>query len=354
MPWKLRTALVAAVWLFVTPHVNADDPTIQDIAKALQEWKDSWVTLRVEWERRNPVQLRRYANDPKILNAESLDDYFRRGEWIFAGDGLDRYTTDLIEAGESVIREVEVHDAEQYFNATYKPKAGDPDFLSELRWRIWNPSKADRSDPRYVYSPLTSALPMGPLYNDQQDEWLGETLLRGDGTLEDFEEIDGIRCARVKLGEYHLWLDPRHGFLPRRLESIIGAKGLVVGTVWRVEDFQRLENGIWFPMRGTFWYKNDPADELDYWAVTDVAVNETLAPELFEPPQPGPETQVWGAPMLSREEIQRVLERAQANPPTRSRIESAVALWYRAGNVIRILIVAIGVLGAGFWLSRRK
>lgn len=361
-------SLAAALLLDGSTDLCAQDPTFEDMAQALQDWKDSWVTLRVEWERRNPVQLRRYAKDPKILDAESLDDYFHREKWIFAGEGLDRYTWEWVEAGERVDLDFQVHNAGEslYFDGRYIQKMDGTDFLGNLHLNTWNPTAADRSDPKSIYDGIVSAVPVSPLYNFPQKEWLGETLAQGAGTLEDLEEIDGIKCARLRLGEYHVWLDPQHGFLPRR-SAPAGGERILGGTIWTAEEFKRFENGIWFPVRGTFWWQKDETDEVTTWAVTDVAVNETLDPKLFKPPKPEIGTHVedritgriytHGRLPANREERERVLveeARKNAPEPVDEPITAEIPVWDRYQWSVVLLATAGIVLGAGIWLSRRR
>jgi len=54
-------------------------------------------------------------------------------------------------------------------------------------------------------------------------EWIGESLAHGLGVLDAFEELDGVRCARVRIDNPEdnlvIWFDTTHGFLPRRSDD---------------------------------------------------------------------------------------------------------------------------------------
>jgi hypothetical protein len=79
-----------------------------------------------------------------------------------------------------------------------------------------------------------------------------------------------------------IWLDPAHSFLVKRFR-VPEPKGV---TEFAVSEFNRLDAGIWFPMRGTRHCADEPPNEMTHWVVTTVLVNQALDPKLFEPPPP--------------------------------------------------------------------
>lgn len=96
----LGCVCIASVVLLGVPlALVAADPTLEEITRALREWKSSWVNLRIHYERRNPEQLRKYTTDPKIRQAESLEDYFFRTQWILTDQGIWRKDEWRVEAG---------------------------------------------------------------------------------------------------------------------------------------------------------------------------------------------------------------------------------------------------------------
>jgi hypothetical protein len=135
-------------------------------------------------------------------------------------------------------------------------------------------------------------LPLLGLYDAPYAQWLGDKLGRGGATLEGYESIDGVRCARLRLelGRFGdrmfyqiVWLDPAHDFLVKRVyPDPEKPKG---GRCLHVEDYQRV-GGIWFPRRGCSFDYGGAARDGDRWLVTEAAVNLPLDAKFFEQPAP--------------------------------------------------------------------
>lgn len=346
-------ALTVAALLLCCQRSNAGDTAVGDIARALREWKDAWVTLRCRYEHRNPAQLRRSASDPNIKNAASLDGWFHLHEWTLLADGSQREQLQQFREGalaNSRVTVVRPRDS-LYFTALWKRDETGSDRLVTLDQTVYNPPIASRDE----MACFRTCSPLRALYNIRQSEWLGETLEKGAGELEGIDEFDGCRCARVKIGYVVVWFDLEHGALPCRADD--NPEG--GGDLWSVLEFQTLPNGKWFPKRGTERAKRDPEDETATWLVVDVSLNDRPDGALFEPPAPALGTIVRdyrsgrfytvtdGAPEVVRPQPEERL--AQSGP----RVSAEVTAWERYRWPILLLIPAVLVLGIGAHFYRR-
>jgi len=87
-----------------------------------------------------------------------------------------------------------------------------------------------------------------------------------------------VKC-RFRGAEYEL--DRNHGNLPKNIRT---RPGEASEERQEVTDFQKLDNGVWMPKRGT-----DTREELGkpvvvYWEVLDARINESLPANTFRPP----------------------------------------------------------------------
>ena len=165
------------------------------------------------------------------------------------------------------------------FLATYEPRSNQEEFLKLLQL-----TKMKSSKPRSAFG----TTPLYMLWLGGVGRWLGEYLADGKGALDGFREIDGVRMPQIKIGAEAkigaeiVWLDPRRGFLPIKAEPATDRGG----SLFSVDEFERLESGVWFPKKGTDRLPEKPAAETTYWTVVKVAVNEPLPPGIFQAPEP--------------------------------------------------------------------
>jgi hypothetical protein len=348
---------VAAVLCATASVSDAKDPDLAEITRALNEWRASFVNIRVVWEMRNPEQTK--ARKPHLASRSPADDVFRyaRQHWAWADHGLYRFETEKYDEGQSRGRDLDIWNAPKAVaaKAIYRREGPGPEMLDSLVLRGLGASQP---------TSFNSVVPLGGLFFPASVRWLGEMLAESETELEGFEDVGGERCARVapaKLEGGHVWLDLRHGCLVRRydLPDIPKRRN---GSDFMVQEFQRLDSGLWFPKRGTLRMSSDAPKEMVYWEVTEVAVNQPLDERMFEPPAPMIGTSVrdertrqtyrFGEKPDRLARVSKMVEDAQKNVPAGSLPPSAAipasgVLWWSLG-----LLVVSGVLltvGVRFW-----
>jgi len=358
LPMGRRLAYVA---LFVAmcgqpSDLVAQEPGLDEIIRTLNEWRESFVNIRVVWEMRNPEELREAR--PELASRESVDDFYSHHEWIWADHGASRFDVRQFVDGRVDYHDLFAWDGPRLtsFQAVHKQVPGEPEFLELLHIH-----RMPAAQPRSCFA----IVPLKYVWLAGGGRWLGEFLAVGEGKFEfeGYGEIDDIRCARVKIDNSLLWLDPQHGFLPRRIDR--QKTGETAVGRFTVDEFRRLESGIWFPMNGTNYSWTDPADHVARWVVTEVAVNERLDPKLFEPPAPHLGTNIidgrtgrvsrHGAKRDRASTEQDMAEQAQSNlaplaNPVSAQVPRYRWFWWSGG----LLGISVVVLGIGMWLSRRS
>ena len=358
--WRLRHGGVLAAVIVVASHVPgavsvpAQDPDLPEIAQALQAWRASFVNLRVVHERWGPKWLK----DPEAARPLPGDRFFR-DEWVWADVGAFRTEKWLYEEGRIVGHSSWAANGPtmRHFRARYD-KPGEPDFLGRL--------EIGRMDSALPASPLM-VTPLAILYAPLHCEWLGDALAQGRGTLEEYEAVDGARCARIRMdnpGLVHIvWLDPAHDFLVRRVRP--DPEKPETGFLFDVEEFQRA-GGVWFPKRGTLGYHGDKPGEGVHWVVTEVALNEPLRAGFFEPPAPQIGTVVaepngrvyrYGEKRPGETREREIAEQARANVPEAAQPVSAVpplppAIWW--SRVLLLGSTLLLLFGVAAWAGWRR
>ena len=359
--------ILCAVVLLGNPNAaRADEATLADIAQALQDWKRSWVTLRVKFERRNPAMAKRRM---ELDDSAPLDKFFFRQEWFWQDDDMRRHDERYCAGGDwGGLMEIGFNSRKSLkFDAYYDYGNSDkPEHLARLQIVAWNPQGAGaRTSVAWEFFPTRAGVPLHALYNAGQEEWLGDTLAKGKGVLEGFDDLDGVACPRVKLGLTHIWFDPRHGLLPCRTAPVSRKQLGNDKDEWTANEFRQMETGAWFPASGTEWFVLDRPAEVESWIVTEVAPNETFDPKIFDPPKPVVGTRVenhaTGQFYTAEDEESRrraaeqTIARAAENipKPSGNPVQANLPTWGRFGWPALMAVGAVILLAVGVRLARR-
>lgn len=337
-----RCVLFVLVAGYLPPESVADDPSLDEVIQRLNDWKDSFTNLRVVYEVRNPGQW--LTRKPELAQPGDLDGYYRRYEFIYTDSGRIRLECHSYEAGRLVEREIHGNDGRLAYAAEFVGGDVNGTIPTELRLMRVPPSGRPA---------LQEITPLTELWRARGD-WLGKILQRADPILLGYDKIDGARCVglhRAPDDVHTLWLDLKHDCLPRLQRPDEG----VEGWSFHVEEFVKLDNGRWFPKRGTQTIgKDDPYD----WEVTEAVVNEQISPARFNPPRRGPRTRVWDftgpTPKLARSD--RIPQADRSPTVTSPDPEGLIAavLPNRYGLWIGLLIGAAAFLVTGIWLRKHS
>lgn len=341
---------------------NSDKIDLAEITKRLTQWRGSYVNLRMVYELRS---LSTTIKDPvtgteKLVQNDPITaPTFGRTEWIWADHGLNLLDVRSFHAG--ALHTVDVFNGPKgvAFRARYKQPSEGKELLEDLQIRGLGVGKPISS---------TERVAMRGLYWPALAKWLPELLSEWKWTVEEIEEVDGEWCARIGAADprhtdvawtHILWLDLNHDCLVRRhlMPSIPDRR---LEWDFLVDEFQQLENGLWFPKRGRFQVG---VSENQLWEVTEVVVNQSLDLSRFDPPTPDIGTVVddgkgmarrhGGASMANSsgllpntigDSTPQKLPSPSGTPPTFGWI------WW-SGSLI---CVSLALLATGFWLSHRK
>lgn len=319
------------------------DATLDEIQQELESWHASLSSIRLVLEERNPNQLVAYR--PQLKDGPHLRGYYHKTIWMWTNGGAARRDHFSYEEGRPIIQDVLGANGirMQSFEARYEASGDAPQLLSSLslqRMRSYLPGPS-------------SIQPPNSLLLCHQGHWLDELLKLKIGSHEGYEELRGVRCVKLKVGDEYVWLDPTHSHLAVKCASI--SSGLAGGGGWQCEvlEFSEAAKGIWFPLRGTRLFTLDPVDQVTNWELTELNINEPLDWTQFIPPQPMPETQVHdGAgsyrPADRASKRPRIID-VEEPPPTLTAIESPTRLRWRGWAVfaIAVLILALWILWPG-------
>lgn len=256
-------AAMAAIALLVLPSPSsAQDADLNAIAQSLRQWRSSFVTVRLVWETWDPQLLQE-----KGALRPSPNDRFNREQWIWSDVGGTRQDDWMYYRGQVVGRSSWGLDGRKLllFRAEYGAKGANFEFLGKL---LLNRMSSPKPKSSHGVAPLIT------LYQPAEDLWLGDSLAIDKAHLEKYDEVDGVRYARLQIKKATVWLDPNHGYLVKRV--VAPQNGSPVQW-FAVEEYLRVGQ-LWFPERGVH---HDA-----HWLVTDVAVNEPLAANVFDPPAP--------------------------------------------------------------------
>ncbi|HQU44852.1 MAG TPA: hypothetical protein PK867_18705, partial [Pirellulales bacterium] len=364
----LAAAVALLAWNYggATP-VRAEPPgtiDMAEIARRLTEWRGSFVNVRVVWELRSlPETDEGVIEWPPPPDPETAG-LFARNEWIWADHGLDLLEnwSFFHDDGSSKVHSIEAFSGPKglVFRAQFrKPTEEGPEEYLDLVLRGLGTGKPISRIERD---------PTDALYWPGFAEWLPEILAKWKWEIEEVEDVGGQRCARVADLVEVLWLDLDHDCLVRRHRTrTLAGEWPNRGRDFIVDEFQRLDAGIWFPKRGRSQLAGT-RHENHLFLVTEAAVNESVDPARFDPPQPAVGTAVddhgrtyvhgISGPPAHRGNKMNGTEQADSpagNPGATARFVSASPpasswIWWSSA----LAGVAVIFLAAGFWLSHRK
>ena len=359
--WVTVVAVLAGICGSPTP-VRAQDAgkiDLAEITQRLTKWRESFVNLRLVYESRSLET----TNDKPLTDWPAPEDpqsarLFNRAEWIWADHGLDLLEDRAFPVKPLGIRNIDVFNGPKgvVFRANYRQNPEGTEELKELYLRGLGAGKP---------TSMKSRVATDGLYWPGLGAWLPEvlTLPEWQFTFEAIEEVGGERCARfAKINSadvaYRLWFDLNHDCLLRRKLSRIGD----IGIDYVVDEFQRLENGIWFPKRGRLQLQSKQYEN-QLWVITEAAVNQSLDLSRFDPPAPMVGTVVDdGKGNVRAHGVAAAVSQPGASPnvgggamPQLSSPRSATPpmsnwLWWSSG----LLLTSFVCLVAGFLFWRRK
>ena len=352
--------------------LRAEDPASVDLAeitRRLTEWRASFVNVRVVWELRSLPETDEAVDEWPPPPDPASAKLFARTEWIWADHGLDRLEDWFFfyDDGSSKVHTISGFNGPRgfAFRAQFnKPMEESPEKYVDLLVTGLGVGKPTS----FIEHDATEAL-----YWPGFAEWLPEILSKWKWELEDVEDVGGQPCAQIaairdegtKSAVYEvLWLDLNHDCLVRRhrMRTLSGIWGK--GRDFIVDEFQRLDAGIWFPKRGRSQLGGVP-HENHLFIVTDAAVNESLDAARFDPPSPVVGTSVDdhgrsythgisgaapnqgnapGQPGLAAANTHGASRHPFAAPPTPSWV------WWSAA----FASVSVVFLLVGLWFSHRK
>lgn len=360
--------LAIGIWTIPLPTLAADEIDLDTIRHRLEEWRREIVNLRMVWERRS-MKMPNQAALPEWTVPGSQQEYplSSRSEWIWTDRRME-----LLELGSFSSRDgrrtsvtTEVFNGQKgiAFRASYDTPSDGAETLKDLL--IYKTGAG---------APFVSSerLPLRGLYWLGGAQWLPEKLMEWTWTFEGIEDVAGSRCARIAtVDQTHrapsllriktLWLDLEHDCLVRRYRNwTIPESGS--GTDFMVDEFQRLEKGIWFPKRGRRQLQGSAEPyENQLWEVTEVAINELLDHQRFEPPAPqigtivtdGDKTYTYGEPRAAKAAGEPTNGGGELLTPTSS-VRPAQSVMPRGLALSGVvLVVTLLCVVAGFLFSRK-
>jgi hypothetical protein len=349
-----------------------DGITLDEIKRRLTDWRSSFVNLRVVWELRKLPE----TTEPELAWSAPPDaqegKLWERKEWIWAED---RDGLDLVEwwsffdsdgSVKAHSRDVYKGEKDAVLRAQYaRLKEGAPEEF--VRLELWGPW-ARRASP-VMRMPLWGLFwgGVGP------GTWLADVLSQRQCKLEEIEEIDGQPCARLTTAERGpggqpmpgfefievLWLDLNHDCLVRRRRSPAVAQQSD-GLDFIVDEFQRLDEGIWFPKRGRMQTGSTRPDgsrdpnEVQMFVVTEAGVNQSLDLARFETPAPTVDTFVtdYRTGASYKNGVEAVSRPGPARFVPQPMPGSVVPDW--AFWATGLASVSMVLLTSGLWFARRN
>lgn len=297
----MRTFIVAMLLVLsgmtsCAPSHAAEEPTLDEIAEILRQWRRSFTTIQVAWHSWNREHFEARFSEVKEL--KELDGrFYIKQKWAWAENGILYRDMWHYESDHQVYHFMTGTDGRQPYRASSKYD-GNQDGWDELHLH----PKSSSQKTGFGMEPLFQVWNQG-----SNGEWLGEMLSAENGySLNGYETRDGTRCAvltftrpslspEVKHPATTIWLDCEHGFLPRWTEQDFSKLGIPnAGDLFKytVAEFQRLENAIWFPFHGFLKSSTDREPGME-WVVKEVTVNAPLNPADYGPPKPTVGTKVF-------------------------------------------------------------
>lgn len=364
---------VVAVLLYCVvnaSHVRADDTeviTLEELARRLTAWRGSFVNLHAVWELRSLPETQDEIVDWPPAPDASAGSLFCRDEWIWADHGLDLLESKcfFFEDGSSKVRSIDAFNGPKgvVFRAQFRKQPDTPEEYTNL---LLTGLGVGKSISRMARAPTEG------LYWPAYAAWLPEKLSEWTWKLEAIEAIDGEPCARIVAASpevsdvpflHILWLDLNHDCLVRRYRTPPIAKRRQ-GEDRIIDEFQRLESGIWFPKRGRLQLGGTPHQN-QMFVVTEVAVNESIDLARFDPPVPAVGTTVNDHGRTYRHGVSPAQTRngdatgatpkaIAASSSKSPQLSGAPAKPGWIGTSAALIGMSIVFLFVGIWYSRKK
>ncbi|HUY90187.1 MAG TPA: hypothetical protein VMV10_15730 [Pirellulales bacterium] len=340
--------------------------TLDEINRRLIEWRNSFVNLRAVWELRSlpetNEELEEWGPTPDLANP-AVGQLSVRREWIWADHGLDLFEGQFSfnKDGTSKYRTVDVFNGQKgvVFRANYERPPGGSEQFKDLRVRGVGSG-----------SPISSVerVPTEGIYWPGFAAWLPEMFSKWDWNFQGIENVSGERCARIAAewpnlagAVETLWLDLEHDCLVRRKCRL--ATREMLGGDFIVDEFQKLDVGIWFPKRGRIQLGVTP-HENQLFVVTVAEANQSLDLARFDPPKPAVGTVVdqngkvykHGAPAVPPGEGARSNDSPAGDNSklAPSRLSAAPPTWNWLWLSAALATISVAFLSAGIWFSRRR
>jgi hypothetical protein len=345
---------------------------LQEIARRLTEWRNSFVNLRVVWEVRTLPETREGVRDWPPAPAADAGALFCRNEWIWADHGLDLVDGRFFfyQDGNSEAHDVEAFNGPKgvVFRANYRKPAQDaPEALQQLQLLGLGVGKPTSPSIR---------MPLYGLYWAGSAQWLPELLSEWEWRLDGFEEIGGERCARIEATQPGvpdaefvevLWVDLGHDCLVRRYRMMPVPQRRAPWD-FIVDEFQRLDAAVWFPKRGRIQLgalgrDGAPvANTNQLFVVKEAAINQPLDLSRFDPPAPAIGTVVVDHGRPYRHGIPAPPDQAASmNGKPTSTVANADPSWFARPPTPKwvfwsaaLASASVAFLAFGFWSLHRK
>lgn len=287
MRYFLRNSIAAVIASFTCAGANpaySDETTasLSEIVRRVTDWRDSFASLQVTWEVRSLPESDSEVVDWSAPPEPESARLFARDEWIWADHGLDLFEHRAFYWTEGAVG---VHTKEVFngpkgtvFRASFRKPPGGAEQLDQLELSGLGTGKP---------TSRISRGPMDGLYSPGTATWLPEILTSWNWKVESVDEVCGNPCVRISgrhpestdVSSVHiLWLDLNHDCLVRRYRRPV--KG---GFDFIVDEFQQLQNGIWFPKRGRRQLNSTPYEN-HLIVVTEAYVNQPVDLARLEPP----------------------------------------------------------------------
>lgn len=357
--WFFIVAVLLSHYVVPAPILaQADDKIdLEEITLRLKTWRNSFVNLRMVYDIRGISRTKTIKPliEWSAPDVSELPAAFSKEEWIWADHGLDllEHRSTRVPQGR---RTAEVFNGPDRiaFVAKYEgQESTGQEKLEEISLHVIAGGKAKST---------TERKPVRGLYWTGVGMWLPEMLLEWKWKLEAIEEINGHRCARIVATDPSMtdvdwpeiiWLDLKHDCLVRRhLSPTVPDRR--IHTDYLVDDFQRSENGMWYPQKGRYQMGDTEVHD-HHWEVTEFAVNLPLDIARFTPPEPAvgtilndPKTgmvYVHGSKgVAALKEAQHRSSGVSAPPPSATATPPTSGwFWWSAGLVcVSVLLLVVG------------
>ena len=275
-----------SAWANDPPEELRGDPKV--VRATFFKWPERITTLRMVWEEtiHDPaggLKQKRFLKFNRSIN-----------EWIWCQDGRCRlhivsYVND--DFFENVLR---TDDGEFAYEATYGSE--NAPFTSPINlslYRSW--TKTGGSPYSSKWFPNRSLFnftltPLEGIWLSYEGRWLKDRLPAEPLETWGYESLEDrvLPFVNFEFLPVVLVLDPEVGCLPRLTRTMAVQNYLLEN---RVDSFQEIEPGLWFPMSGTYrtrWYdskerdENSASDEIRRWIVKEVQINRPVLDSEFE------------------------------------------------------------------------